>query len=404
MTRALLTLSALRKSAIVLVMVAVVLRLLVPTTLSNVVYAVAFLFLLNGAATNLRVSLVRRIWPLLLMAGAVGLSLIFVDTATPFFSAYALRFFYSIFMMLLIPFVIKDEGEYAFALSLVQYAGWIIAAFALQRLRSHYLEFLASRDDAFFDPNFLSLWIGASAVLTLDALTRARAWLALIVQGLGFCLMLLVIILLASRGTLITLGIAGVYILVVNYRRASRLIQVALPVLLLLVGGVVVRYALSISTLSQRIQDTTAASGGGRLGIWSIGLNEFLKESLPKIVCGLGLGGGSEIIGHAPSTLGYAAFDMHNAYLTVLTDFGVCGFIALLCIIAGAARLIGGGLPVFVVRMRGLFVYLLIGSATLTTVFHPYFWLFIGLFFAMPQRRDPVNQPLPDPAATGVPA
>lgn len=159
-------------------------------------------------------------------------------------------------------------------------------------------------------------------------------------------------------------------------KRAVRILvptAIAVAVLTLLVGG----------GLMKRIQAMASGTSEGgflsdRIELWTRGFS-YLYESL-----GLGLGaGGFSCVSIPP----YA----HNAYLSVLFDYGVIGFIIFLFLIAAIVHKVFLAMPRIHDRELKIAMYCLICSATVTALYalvdisltYLPIWLVLGLMLAV---------------------
>jgi O-antigen ligase len=178
-------------------------------------------------------------------------------------------------------------------------------------------------------PNALALGLLFPVAMTVVAFTNATRRSYKLGLLAAVSLLVFALFLTMSRGGLFSLAIMLV-ILLYRYGRDWRrlfpvLATLALPVLAM------------PSTFFQRLQQSSATGGAGRVDIWQGGF-EVLKH-----YAGLGAGlanfpvAYTEFAGYSPRFMGYQR-DAHNVFLAVASELGVIGLLLFLAAIVSEFR------------------------------------------------------------------
>jgi O-antigen ligase len=187
------------------------------------------------------------------------------------------------------------------------------------------------------DPNELAsvLVVGLVLAVTLAAILRRRTIGRAMVAGCAL-LLLLGVFLTLSRGGLLALAV----VMVVAVLNAGRW-RAAVLVLAVLAAAGAVGYFSTFASPVARARVTTAGSGSGRTGLWTVGWR--MVEAHP--VRGVGAGNFAVSSVHyllRPGTIpsDYLVVDIpqvaHNVYLQLLAETGVIGLALFLGIVAFA--------------------------------------------------------------------
>ncbi len=241
-----------------------------------------------------------------------------------------------------------------------------------------------------FHPNF----VGA-ALAMLSPLAIAIVWSSLHLQwrllaGLSLLIVLPVLGLTQSRGALI--GLAAALVFIAAYR--CRVVRLALPAIALATGLVVYRMGPAQVADIVLITDVTT-SAQGRLEVWTRAL--YMIQDFPFTGIGLGTYGTVARVLYpffliGPDTL---VAHPHNIYLGAAVDLGLPGFVAftaftvvcLMIAVSGLRRASGTDLePLFLGILGGMVVYLVHGmldQVTFSTKTGAALWVMMGLATAM---------------------
>lgn len=178
------------------------------------------------------------------------------------------------------------------------------------------------------DQNVLSFFVGVGFVAILSAWlhppANRRRMRALGLAAL-LAIMLYALLLLASRGLLLAVGLAtATMFLREAIREPRKLGRLALVIAFL---------ALSLALpggrgVLERFSDPGATTAGGRTLIWSVVLSEFAASSPQQLAIGHGFGAARKLVENHFTWLGAT----HNAYLQVVFDLGIVGLIVFLAL------------------------------------------------------------------------
>lgn len=238
----------------------------------------------------------------------------------------------------------------------------------------------AYRGDIEINQNVVSMYIALGFLTALAGSLHVprgrgvalRTILGLIVLGT----MTYAIVLLASRGMIISALIASTALLVRTVVADRRRLRFLL-VLALLVG---VGFLLPGSEgLIARFEEPNTVTGGGRVTIWAAVVDSLTQASPRALLAGHGFEASQRVVERHFASL----TSTHNAYLQVLYDFGVLGLAAFLVLHAYAVLRswrIGGRDGAV---MIGLVTFLLTANLFMTTPDSFMYWTALGFVLAI---------------------
>lgn len=174
------------------------------------------------------------------------------------------------------------------------------------------------------DPNYLSCVIGSGVITSLILLLRERnsSVFVKIFWAITVVVSFIAQILMASRGGLLSVGIAA--LILILFTNTNKIYKVVIVLLILLMI-----YELYTNDyfelLLYRIENDTGGGGSGRVDIWKHKFSSFISDgNVFSWLWGVGydrafkMGAGG----------GYMGF--HNDYLAILCGYGVIGFLTFL--------------------------------------------------------------------------
>jgi putative inorganic carbon (HCO3(-)) transporter len=233
------------------------------------------------------------------------------------------------------------------------------------------------------DANDMAYALATTLPFTLWLLGRGR----LAMRALALALAVVIfagVILSFSRGALLALAVAAVWLVITERKRLSAAILVAAIVGL----SVVVIAGFLRSDRSALRQGLTAkervatANIESRLSSWRGAL--VMAQGHPLL--GVGPGNFQDYYfiatGHPPGSISYVA---HDAYLEIAAELGLIALVILLAFIGIAFHRLGrsirwrAGPPGFAVVTRAALVVAVVGALTLSEEYYPPIWMIAGL-------------------------
>lgn len=195
------------------------------------------------------------------------------------------------------------------------------------------------------------------------------------------------IVLLASRGMIISLTLAVAALLVraalIDRRNLAifAVFLVIVPVGLLLPGGL---------GIVERFEDPNIATGGGRTLIWAAVGEELAASSAGELLLGHGFETSRALVERRFAPLG----STHNGYLQILYDLGVVGLAAFLVLHAHVLlRSLRDGTSDWA-TLAGVTVFLLTANLVMSAPEGYLYWATLGMLLAMATwQRGPVDGP-----------
>lgn len=172
--------------------------------------------------------------------------------------------------------------------------------------------------------------VPSMAYLALETVSvRLRLLLtAATVPPVGFAL-----VVLTSRGTLISLGVGVVAAILFSRGGRTKLVVALLAGAVALMYGAAATAGIIPRYFQQRFGRLATDQAGGRGPVWNLALNLFERHPL-----GLGAQGFETLLPSANVTLYQGVASAHSVYVGTLADFGVVGGFLLLTLMASLAR------------------------------------------------------------------
>ena len=231
------------------------------------------------------------------------------------------------------------------------------------------------------DPNYFGNVCGMGVVLAYNivvnklAPTRFINRIAMFTVPLG----MLLLIMNASRGAFLSMGVSIVIITIFSKVKFKQKIMIAIFVTL----GIIVMYSLgAFDLLTERLMDEDD-TGNGRTLIWEVKMLGYMNGETYEKIFGIGYTNGFYLA--MPGGYGF-----HNDYLALLVDYGVVGLILFFCIIAYPLKLVAN-IPTKRPIVFSLLAFILICSMTLEPFTYGiltywYFYMLIVLFARWNQK------------------
>ena len=220
----------------------------------------------------------------------------------------------------------KDSYMIAFIITTI-----ILSIFFFTYGQSSAIEVSETGRRSWVDPNYFGNVCGMGVVLAYNIVVNKLApnknfnKIAIFTIPLG----MLLLVMNASRGAFLSMGVAIVIITMFSKIKFKKKIGIALLVAL----GVFAMYSLgAFDVLSERLMDEDD-TGNGRTLIWEAKMLGYMSGDTYDKLFGIGYQGGFFLA--IPGGFGF-----HNDYLAFLVDYGIVGTILFFCIIAYPLKLV----------------------------------------------------------------
>ena len=232
------------------------------------------------------------------------------------------------------------------------------------------------------DPNYFGNVCGMGVVLAYNIIVNKLApgkflnKIAMLAVPLG----MLLLVMNASRGAFLSMGVAIVLITMFSKVDLKKKIGVAA---LISIGMVVMYYLGAFDVLSGRLMEEDD-TGNGRTVIWEAKMLGYMSGDAYEKIFGIGYQNGFFLA--IPGGFGF-----HNDYLAFLVDYGVVGLILFFCIIVYPLKLVAN-VPSKRPIVSSLLAFILICSMTLEpfTLGNLTYWYFYMLIVLFARWNHPV--------------
>ena len=233
------------------------------------------------------------------------------------------------------------------------------------------------------DPNYFGNVCGMGVVLAYNIIVNQLApgkfltKIAMLAVPLG----MLLLVMNASRGAFLSMGVAIVLITMFSKVDLKKKIGVAI---LIAIGMVVMFYLGAFDVLSGRLMEEDD-TGNGRTVIWEAKMLGYMSGDAYEKIFGIGYQNGFFLA--IPGGFGF-----HNDYLAFLVDYGVVGLILFFCIIVYPLKLVAN-VPSKRPIVSSLLAFILVCSMTLEpfTLGNLTYWYFYMLIVLFARWNHPVS-------------
>lgn len=233
------------------------------------------------------------------------------------------------------------------------------------------------------DPNYFGNVCGMGVVLAYNIIVNKLApgkfltKIAMLAVPFG----MLLLVMNASRGAFLSMGVAIVLITMFSKVDLKKKIGVAI---LIAIGMVVMYYLGAFDVLSGRLMEEDD-TGNGRTVIWEAKMLGYMSGDAYEKIFGIGYQNGFFLA--IPGGFGF-----HNDYLAFLVDYGVVGLILFFCIIVYPLKLVAN-VPSKRPIVSSLLAFILVCSMTLEpfTLGNLTYWYFYMLIVLFARWNHPVS-------------
>ena len=283
---------------------------------------------------------------------------------------------YSLFIVMFSFFFVSKNGSerdsYMLAFMVVTV---ILSLFFFTYGQSSAIEVSETGRRSWVDPNYFGNVCGMGVVLAYNTVVNKLASnkffyrFAILTISLG----MLLLVMNASRGAFLSMGVA--IVIITMFSKVSLKQKIGIAVLVFL-GVVVMYYFGAFDLLTERLMEEDD-TGNGRTVIWEAKMLGYLNGDIYEKVFGIGYTKGFFL--SMPGGYGF-----HNDYIALLVDYGVVGVILFMGIIAYPLWLVIN-IPAKRPIVFSLLAFILICSMTLEpftygNLTYWYFYMLIVLF------------------------
>ena len=230
-----------------------------------------------------------------------------------------------VFLLLTDKKINTEFNVLCFAFSVVSLALSLFFATTFENYAVSYVGGTDMERGGWTDPNYFGMVVGMGTVASLIQFSRGKEIpLVLKLYYVAVILVSLVVLIVnASRGAILAVGIASLIILLSS---RTKVIYKILATSLIVVFGIYLYNSGYFDLLIYRSMDETASTGGGRTTIWLYKLDKFFTDgNVMNWMVGYGYDGGLKI--------GNKLMGFHNDYVAFLVEFGFVGLFAFLYIL-----------------------------------------------------------------------
>ena len=290
---------------------------------------------------------------------------------------------YSLLIVLLSFFFVSKSGyernSYMLGFMIITI---ILSLFFFTYGQSAAVEVSETGRSSWVDPNYFGNVCGMGVILAYNIIVNKLApgkfltKIAMLAVPLG----MLLLVMNASRGAFLSMGVAIVLITMFSKVDLKKKIGAAI---LIAIGMVVMYYLGAFDVLSGRLMEEDD-TGNGRTVIWTAKMLGYMNGDAYEKIFGIGYQNGFYLA--IPGGFGF-----HNDYLAFLVDYGVVGLILFFCIIVYPLKLVAN-VPSKRPIVSSLLAFILVCSMTLEpfTLGNLTYWYFYMLIVLFARWNHPV--------------
>jgi O-antigen ligase len=240
------------------------------------------------------------------------------------------------------------------------------------------------------DPNDFGFMLASAVPLVVYRLVRPRHTWHRVPIAVGLVLVFGCAAATFSRGAFVGLAVTLVWLLLTRRVRIRSMAVIALTALVIIAGGQRV-FGGIVETALEHKQSIAGANTASRLEAWAVALEEW--HTSPA----LGVGPGNFETRYTEHSVPFEVPDAgapttHNAYLNVLAELGLAGFILFMTYLGlswrrARTRPGAGEDDMLATAIAASIVCSLAAAAFLTEQFYAPLWLFPGLYASLPWAR-----------------
>jgi O-antigen ligase len=227
------------------------------------------------------------------------------------------------------------------------------------------------------DQNNVSTMISFGMIPILATLlTQRLSWLQRIMMWTLIALGSYAMLLLASRGMTIALGMALLFMVARVFTDPKR----AIPLLLLgVVASVVVAGLPGSDMLVDRFNQGDVTSANGRLPLWQAGVQEIMSSSPMQLLFGHGMNYSLIVTSRVVGKL----YSMHNTYIQMLLEFGLVGLGLFISLHIAILRILWNDKRPLALYATSMIIFLLFAHLSVTIADDFLSWVVLGTMLSI---------------------
>jgi O-Antigen ligase len=232
------------------------------------------------------------------------------------------------------------------------------------------------------DQNNVSIMIAFGMIpLLASQLTQRFSVVQRIAVWLFLALGAYAMLLLASRGMTIAIGMAFLFMIGRVFTDPRRII----PLLLLgVVASVIVAGLPGSDMLVERFSQGDVASGNGRLPLWTAGFQEILASSPLELLFGHGMNYSHIVTSRVVGKL----YSIHNTYLQMILEFGLIGVSLFISLHLAVLRFLWSEKGQLALYASGMVIFLLFAHLSVTIADDFLSWVVLGTALAVAHKKQ----------------
>lgn len=238
------------------------------------------------------------------------------------------------------------------------------------------------------DQNNVSAMISFGMIPILaDLLANRIAFVQRVLMWFFLGLGAYALLLLASRGMTIALGMALLFMLARTFTDPKRVI----PLLLLgAVASVIVAGLPGSDMLVDRFNQGDVSSANGRLPLWQAGIQEITAFSPLHLLFGHGMNYSLTVTSRVVGKL----YSMHNTYLQMLLEFGLVGLSLFVGLHILVLRMLWNDKSQLAIYASSMVIFLLFAHLSVTIADNFLSWVVLGTCLAVAYHKQQEKQAL----------
>ncbi len=293
------------------------------------------------------------------------------------FDLFQKLFIYSLGLLTFFQF--SSEGTFRLLTRFQAWAGVVVAVWVII---TAFQGGFSDRVGIEADQNNVSTMISFGMIPILaNLLTQRNSLLQRILLCVFLALGAYALILLASRGMTIALGMALLFMVARIFTDPKRII----PILLLgVVASVVVAGLPGSDMLVDRFNQGDVTSANGRLPLWQAGIQEIMSSSPLELLFGHGMNYSLTVTSRVVGKL----YSMHNTYLQMLLEFGLVGISLFVGLHISVLRILWSDNQQLSLYAGSMIIFLLFAHLSVTIADNFLSWVVLGTTLAIASHKQ----------------
>jgi O-antigen ligase len=348
------------------------------------IYALMAFNMIMGLATGRTKGSLSLLLPYLAFYVLVLFSLFNLATGLNF-ELFQKLFIYSLGLFTFFQF--RSEDTFRLLLRFQSWAGIVVAIWVIiTALQGEFGDRVAIQADQ----NNVSTMISFGMIPILaHLLTQRLSWFQRVVTWSLLAVGAYALLLLASRGITIALGMALIFMIARVFTDPRR----AIPILFLgVVASIIVAGLPGSDMLVDRFNQGDVTSANGRLPLWQAGIQEVMSSSPLQLLFGHGMNYSLQVTSRVVGKL----YSMHNTYLQMLLEFGILGLSLFVGLHIAVLRVLWSDRQPLALYATSMIIFLLFAHLSVTIADDFLSWVVLGTALAIVfHRQQAKSEPMP---------